>query len=65
MIDERAGDERSWRYTYLKIYILLRKSIFIFKKIYLRNPVNTQVRLSHANIKSLDVLYKSIGAFIF
>jgi hypothetical protein len=44
MIDERAGVERSWRYTFLKIYILYRKSIYIFKKLYLRNPVNTRCK---------------------
>jgi hypothetical protein len=32
IIGERAGDERSWRFTFFKKYILLRKSIYIFKK---------------------------------
>ena len=33
VIGERAGDERSWKYTFLKKYIIFRKSIY-FRKIY-------------------------------
>ena len=32
MIGERAGDERSWKNTFLKKYILYRKSIYFCKK---------------------------------
>ena len=42
MIGERAGDERSWKNTFLKKYILYRKSIYFCKKVYLRNPANTR-----------------------
>jgi hypothetical protein len=44
MIDERAGDERSWKYIFLEMYILFRKSIYIFKKVYLRNPAHTRCK---------------------